>query len=250
MLDRWERLAGRAAVLAAAGHHPYVRLNTTGDVTGYRSEDLLAWIGTDPRGPTVWALGDPATALACARELHGRSADAAATRMHLPRVPAAAGSAAFPVALQDDWDFLTATSPPPVTPAEDEVEQVPPGAGDDIGHLLDSAFPATTTRPGDQRVRRWYGIRNSGRLVAAGADRSRGGIGFLAGLAVHPEHRRRGLGAALTARMTRDLHAEFGVVTLGVMSDDAGARRMYERLGFTDALARSSLKINARLTAM
>jgi GNAT superfamily N-acetyltransferase len=242
-LHPYEPLPGRDAVLAAAGFQPYARLTGTGEVTGYRGPDLLAWVGIGPWGPIVCALGEPDAALAFAVAVRAAGADQGAGWMHLPRVPAA-GTAALPVTLQDDWDFLSATAPPPAVSGEDLVEPLDPDADPAIGDLLDAAFPTTTSRPGDPRVRRWYGVRDGDRIVAAGADRSRGGVGFLAGLAVHPEHRRRGLGAALTARMTRDLHAEFGIVTLGVMCTETGPRRLYERLGYGDPLPRSSLRLD------
>ena len=54
-------------------------------------------------------------------------------------------------------------------------------------------------------------------LLACGADRS------------------RGLGAALTAGMTRALFGRYDVVALGVHPDNVGAIRLYRRLGFTAA---------------
>lgn len=55
----------------------------------------------------------------------------------------------------------------------------------------------------------------------------------LHGLAVLPQTRRRGLGAALTAAATAaGLDAGADWVSLGMYADNAGARRLYERLGF------------------
>jgi hypothetical protein len=44
---KYEVIGGRDALLTATGHHPYVMLTTTGDVTGYRGDGLVAWIGHD-----------------------------------------------------------------------------------------------------------------------------------------------------------------------------------------------------------
>jgi ribosomal protein S18 acetylase RimI-like enzyme len=68
-------------------------------------------------------------------------------------------------------------------------------------------------------------------------------VGFLAGITVARACQGRGLGAALTAGMTRQLLRAYDVVALGVMSDNAPAIHLYRRLGFTSSLARSSLAI-------
>ncbi|WP_231925469.1 GNAT family N-acetyltransferase [Micromonospora purpureochromogenes] len=86
-------------------------------------------------------------------------------------------------------------------------------------------------------------MRDGDRLVACGADRSRGDVGFLAGLTVAPDRRGRGLGAALTAGMARALAARYDHVALGVYTDNVGAIRLYRRLGFTGTLARSSVHL-------
>ncbi|MDG4801578.1 GNAT family N-acetyltransferase [Micromonospora sp. WMMD980] len=78
---------------------------------------------------------------------------------------------------------------------------------------------------------------------ACGADRSRGDIGFLAGLAVAPGHRGRGLGAALTAGMTRALFARYDHVALGVYPVNVGAIRLYRRLGFTGTAPRVTVRL-------
>jgi hypothetical protein len=52
MLDLADRLDSRAAVLAAAGDHPYARLTMSGAaVTGYRTGQAVAWLGDGPFGP-------------------------------------------------------------------------------------------------------------------------------------------------------------------------------------------------------
>lgn len=225
-------IGGRDALLDATGNHPYVMLTTTGDVVGYRGDGLLAWVDRDPRRPQAFALGDGPAAVEFVRDLKGW--------VHLPHLTA--GQAApLRSDIHDDWDHLiTRTAPPPadgagrVVPVDDDAE---------IDTLLDLAFPASTSRPGDPRVRRWYGIRHGRDLVAVAADRSRGGIGYLAGIAVHPEHRQKSLGTVLTATLTRRLFDEFGGCSLSVMSGADGPRRIYERLGYGEPLARTSLRI-------
>lgn len=43
--------------------------------------------------------------------------------------------------------------------------------------------------------------------------------------------------------MSRGLLARHGVVGLSVMSDNTAATRLYERLGFTSTLTRSSVEL-------
>ncbi|SBT39856.1 GNAT family N-acetyltransferase [Micromonospora narathiwatensis] len=112
-----------------------------------------------------------------------------------------------------------------------------------VGWLLPESFPTTTSRPGDPRIVDWYGIHDGDRLVACGADRSRGDVGFLAGLTVATDRRGRGLGAALTAGMTRALFARYDHVALGVYTDNVGAIRLYRRLGYTDTEPRTSVHL-------
>jgi ribosomal protein S18 acetylase RimI-like enzyme len=79
------------------------------------------------------------------------------------------------------------------------------------------------------------------------ADRSRGGTGFLAGIAVSRDHQGEGLGAAVTAAVTRRLFHGYAVVALGVMSDNIGAQHLYERLGFRQRIERTSILLAASL---
>ncbi|GIF71491.1 GNAT family N-acetyltransferase [Asanoa siamensis] len=223
-----EPLADRAAVLAATGAHPYARLTAGEDGAGVRDGSTVVWVTRG--GSTVCALGDAATALRVA------ASSPAVRWWHLPRL---AGDTPVAAQTRDEWDFRWTTTPPPVRTGEDLAGPVSDDAG--ISALLDAAFPSTMTRPGDPRIRSWWAIRDGGRIVACAADRSRGGVGFLAGIAVHPDARGRGLGAALTAALTRQLVAEFGVAALGVMSDNSVANGMYESLGYTASIPRTSV---------
>jgi len=242
MLDGLDRLDGRAAVLAATAGHPYARLTTGGvDTLGFQGPDLLGWVGQGPWGPIACALGDPARAVDLMRALHAAGRVDADQWVHLPRLPGPTGTP------RDDWDFLWTTAAPPPVPGEDGVTRLTAGDDPAVAALLEESFPESTSRPGDPRVRCWYGIHDRARLVAAGADRSRGGVGFIAGLAVRPAARRQGLGAALAATVTRRLHAEFGTVSLGVMAHRDGPKRLYARLGYTAALARTTLPVSAVL---
>jgi ribosomal protein S18 acetylase RimI-like enzyme len=243
MLEQANRLDGRAAVLAAAGDHPYVRMTTGGgQVTGYQTEAAIAWLGEGPWGPVAGAVGDPQQAARLFADLAAEERLGGVRWVHLPRLDRDALAPHLRLTHHDDWDFLwTRTAPAPVA-GEERVIPLDRLHHDEIAAVLDDALPDTTTRPDDPRVRGWYGILDGGRLmVACGADRSGAEVGFLAAITVATAYQGRGLGAALTAAMTRRLLREYDVVALGVMWDNAPAIRLYRRLGFTDGLACSTV---------
>ncbi|MFI6762148.1 GNAT family N-acetyltransferase [Micromonospora sp. NPDC050417] len=245
MITRATLVRGRAAILAAAGDHPYARLFAGRDdeLSGYLLDDATIWTGPGPHGLTGYASGDAGQVARLAADLLSAGALGDLRWLHLPRLDAEVLETYLTVTHRDDWDFRWTVTPPPVQPGEERVERLTEVDHDAITELVDSSFPTSTTRPGDPRVRAWYGIRSGDRVLAAGADRGRGGTGFLAGIAVAVDARGQGLGAALTAAMTRRLLDEAEEVTLGVLTDNFGAIRLYERLGFAGALPRTSVAL-------
>ncbi|MEH1102348.1 GNAT family N-acetyltransferase [Micromonospora sp. CPCC 205561] len=238
-------LEGRDAILAATDHHPYVRhaLPRGEQPRGWRRGDAVAWLAPVEHGPPGGAFGAPAAAVGMFAELVGRGALGPGHWLHLPRLGPAVLTGRLAVARHDEWDFLWTTAAPPHQPGQERVVRLTEADHPALTALIDAAFPTTTSRPGDPRVVDWYGIRDGDRIVACGADRSRGDTGFLAGLTVAPDRRGRGLGAALTAAMTRALFARHDTVALGVYTANVGALRLYRRLGFTRSLARSSVRL-------
>ena len=230
------RLAGRAAVLEATGGGPYVRFATSMATTieGRATDGGVLWWGDGPLGRLAHGLGDESTL----DELlvHARGMLAGVRRINLPRrVELPAGFTRY-----DDWDFRWSETPPPPQPGESEVCRIDDAAA--IEELLDVAFPDSMLRPGHPMVSDWYGVWSDGRLVACAADRSTRPtepgvpvVGVLGGIAVHPEHRRYGWGAAVTAALTTRLRYRHSLVGLGVIADNHGATRLYRRLGFTGA---------------
>ncbi|MFI6265489.1 GNAT family N-acetyltransferase [Micromonospora sp. NPDC051006] len=238
-------LHGRAAILAAAGHHPYARhsLWRDSEPRGYRRDGAVLWLLPAEHGPAAGALGSPGPALDVCAALVAEGALGPGQWVHLPRLDPAELAGRLTVARHDEWDFLWTTTPPPFQPSEERVVRLTEADHPALAALVDEAFPTSTSRPGDPRVVDWYGIRDGDRLVACGADRSRGDIGFLAGLTVAPAVRGQGLGAALTAGMTRTLLTRHDQAALGVYTVNVGAIRLYRRLGFTNTLPRSSLHL-------
>jgi ribosomal protein S18 acetylase RimI-like enzyme len=75
-------------------------------------------------------------------------------------------------------------------------------------------------------------ITANGRDVGALALESRPGEIYIAALEIAPEMQGRGLGSAVLGRVLDDASALGSCVTLQVLDLNAGARRLYERLGF------------------
>lgn len=144
-----------------------------------------------------------------------------------------------------DWDWMwTERAPHPIA-AEDalvELDDVHDAA--EISALYEVGNPSAESEPGSGRTRLWLGLRERGELVAVGAIHlTPGGAPHLAGIVVHPGLRGRGLGATVTAGLTRRAIAEHGVCTLGMYAENDRARALYQGLGFTVARAWASRRL-------
>lgn len=140
------------------------------------------------------------------------------------------------------WSAMWTAEPPAPVPGEDAVDDV--DAVDDeaeVQALLDVANPGSHGRPGDPLVRRWVGVRERGRLVAAGAlaTVATAEVAHLRGVSTLPGERGRGLGTAVSARLTRLGLASIPargprepLVTLGVYTGNGPAVSVYRRLGY------------------
>lgn len=137
-----------------------------------------------------------------------------------------------------DWVWLYARELPPAVDGEEMCGPLPPEAAGEIGDLLGDANPSTSASPSDDDLT-WWGYREqSGRLLSACALRlpttATDGV-HLSGFGTHPDARGRGIGTAMMAAMTRWGVRTHGLVHYGVWSDNAGALRIYERLGYRQA---------------
>lgn len=137
-----------------------------------------------------------------------------------------------------DWDWMWTDRPPalPPDPRLTVLDDVRDAA--EIGALNTRHSPTSESEPGSGRTELWLGIRDAaGAIIAAGAlHRTAAGAPHLAGIVVDGDHRGSGLGAAVTAGLTRAaLTADgsiTGLCTLGMYADNQAARRMYCGLGF------------------
>lgn len=137
-----------------------------------------------------------------------------------------------------DWFWLWTERPPAERPGEASVgrlDTTDPAVAADLDQLLRVSSPRTSARPDDPTVRTWFGARDDdGVLVACASEHEQvPSVWHLRAIATHPDHRGRGLGADITAAVTRaGLAAGAEAVTLGMSADNTVARRLYERLGF------------------
>jgi ribosomal protein S18 acetylase RimI-like enzyme len=223
-------LTSAAEVLLATGHDPYVRGSLRNrQVSGWTGHGAVAWRATDAeeRVPYLMTLGAPAAVAALLADLIGEIPNN--TRVTLPR----GTSPLLPawVAVDGtDWDFFWTDAPMPEQPGQNTVGTLADG---EVDALLDVASPTASARAGDPAVLRWLGVRGKDTLLATAADTSSAtGVGHLSSIAVHPQARGQGLGAAVTAELTRRMFAEGkDLVTLGMYADNTAGRALYRHLG-------------------
>ena len=104
---------------------------------------------------------------------------------------------------------------------------------DEVTELLDAGYAQSDARPGVVGVERWAGVRDSsGRLVAVTALAwSAVDVGYLAGVAVDPVVRGRGLGAAVCGFVLAEALREHGAAALMVDQWNDAAIQLYLKLG-------------------
>jgi GNAT superfamily N-acetyltransferase len=137
-----------------------------------------------------------------------------------------------------DWDWMWTRTAPPAVPGEERVVPLRPADRDEVTAFLAAHSPSTHGQPFARPGQEWVGVRGAdGTLLACGgSEPSEAGTPTLAGIAVATDHRRSGLGAAVTAVLTRRAVASAGACALGMFADNDAARSVYERLGFTTGM--------------
>ncbi|MCM0620055.1 GNAT family N-acetyltransferase [Nocardioides bruguierae] len=235
------------ATLVATHPDPFVthQVNPGDSVGAWTLGDAVVLDGNRTRGgvddgrPGLWCTGpavdlDPLMA-------HVEPLIPRPGRVSVEETSFAALPASWRYAPSGHWHWMLTRTAPRHVPGEDAVTRLRT-EGDDLADvdaleaLLDVANPDSFARAGTPGVEGWLGVRGSdGSLVAAGAiHRDPDGTGHLRGVTTHPAHRGRGLGAAVSAALTRwALAGAAGTATLGVYVDNAPALAVYDRLGFT-----------------
>lgn len=137
-----------------------------------------------------------------------------------------------------DWDWMWTRAAPPPVAGEERVVPLQPADRDEATAFLAAHSPSTHGQPFARPGQEWVGVRDAGGalLACGGSEPSEAGTPTLAGIAVATDRRRAGLGAAVTAALTRRAVATAGACALGMFADNDPARSVYERLGFTTGM--------------
>ena len=128
------------------------------------------------------------------------------------------------------WMERTAAEAPLPT---GRASRLDPADGPAVAELLDFAFPDSHAHPDRPGAEQWVGVRGAERelLAVAALAWSAPTVGLLAGVAVHPSARGRGLAAQVSGHAVREALAVHGRVALLVNDDNAAAIRLYQGLG-------------------
>ena len=105
----------------------------------------------------------------------------------------------------------------------------------EIVKLLKAAYPENWFDSRLLDTNQYYGIRESGTLVSVAGVHvysRRYRVAALGSIATHPEHRGKGYGTTVTARVCKSLLREINHMGLNVKADNTSAIRCYEKLGF------------------
>ncbi len=241
-----EQLVGAREIVAASADDPYARAwtGTDEELQGWRHPDgAVGWLRPSHREAgrnLLICLGKPPSAAALFQWVV-QDQPGTVGGFTLPRGITEHLAPAYRMMLRNDWEWFATWSPPPHQPGEDAVgwlghDGIIDGAhGDEVHDFLERWSPRHDVKPGQRHARRWCGTRDDeGHLTAVAAETVHvADVPFLASIATHGDLRGRGLGAAVTAWLTRRLLAEGrGWVTLGMYSDNDVARRIYLRLGY------------------
>lgn len=208
-----------------------------GDVEVHGDDDGLLLVIGGPERPTLLGRGEVAVVDALVGGL-----DRGAVRwMSVPRgsQPTAGTLARLDLVPFSHWDWLASDVVPPAVAGEHEVRRLDPVRdAEAIRACLRVANPGTSADPTGPDELGWWGVDGDGVLVGVVGASERSGPGdglswHVHGLGVLPGLRGSGLGTALTAAVTRAGLAEGASwVSLGMYADNAGARRIYHRLGY------------------
>jgi ribosomal protein S18 acetylase RimI-like enzyme len=244
-------LVGRDAVRHAAAtllpRHPWPAValaDAIAVVDGAVTEGpdpALAWHGGNPWNPagsTLNVLGGAEDGAGLLAALAGPGDHAITTPAILDALDARFTGSDHGGVGRYEWDLRTVRAPLPILDPPEHTTvgwlRNDPPTNADIDALLDASFAHASLRPGDPRAGRWCGIRDGSALTACAAQTLPAApIAHLSSLAVLPDTRRGGLGAALTTFFVAEAFAAGApYVVLAVDADNVRGIALYDRLGF------------------
>ena len=104
-----------------------------------------------------------------------------------------------------------------------------------IMSLFEQAYPGNFFEPRMLDTKRYFGIRQDGKLVSVAGVHvysARYRVAALGNITTHPDYRGRGYGRIASARVCKSLLSEIDYIGLNVKADNTSAIRCYEKLGF------------------
>ncbi|WP_152191082.1 GNAT family N-acetyltransferase [Georgenia satyanarayanai] len=132
------------------------------------------------------------------------------------------------------WDWMWSRTVPPRQPGEERVGPVTgPDAAEEVRACLSRANPDTSADPADPDLT-WWGYRDDAGVLrgVVAVNAPPGGPVHLSGLGTDTSWRRRGVGSAMMAGVTRWALGEHPLVHYGIWTDNDAARSIYTRLGY------------------
>jgi ribosomal protein S18 acetylase RimI-like enzyme len=128
------------------------------------------------------------------------------------------------------------------------VVQLTPADAEDAKTLYREGYPGNHFRPSELDGKPYVGVRGSEGLIAiAGvhAYSERYGVAALGNITTHPDHRDKGYGKAVTARLCGLLRDRVRDIGLNVNADNTPAIACYRALGFEVAHTYSEYEVGA-----
>lgn len=241
-----ERLPSREALDVASGSHPVVRFDTGAGLLlpalGLTGTSAVAWAQTWPdgrRGAQFLGTRDDVATILASSVFPAWFAEHDPVHVTATREAYAAVDASLPVRGGNTWDWMWTTTPPPILRGEVRVEPVRDDEHDALIDFLQTHNASTHASPFARPGQQWVVVRDdSGQIIGCGCtEPGNADVPLLGGITVDSAQRGGGLGAAITAYLTREAIARTGASSLGVFEDNAHARTLYERLGYQLGLA-------------
>jgi ribosomal protein S18 acetylase RimI-like enzyme len=195
---------------------------------------VLVYTAFDP--PIIFCLGEPAE---CEAVLQEPAVYARTTHAYVE-----SSQALMPVIQRQFGMFdhhqmsrMVLHGEPPPTRQSNAVVRLGPADLDAV-RLLYSNEPPAFFLPEQLRYGVYFGVRDSGALAAVAGTHvvsTRGSVAAIGNVYTRPDCRGRGLAAEVTAAVARELkQMVIETIVLNVAAANTSARRVYERLGFTE----------------
>lgn len=148
--------------------------------------------------------------------------------VEMPRPPAG-----WQIVRNFPMDQMICSQQPEAVPHDYRIEKL------DAADVPEMVALAELTEPGPFRKRTiefggYLGIREAGRLAAMAGQRTHpAGFTEVSAVCTHPDFRGRGYAKALVSAVARSIYDRGEVPFLGVKQDNASAKRVYQKIGFT-----------------